>query len=284
MATSIVTTYDNTRAAVLSMDVGSADEENLYRIRFGDTIKYISVDGGVYNHDTLEFPPYLFEQLPALPVGNWTTARIFREREEQASREHEAPPLRYELLFTPLKGVASINVWHSSMVDVNDLEEVGFMSARVRVVRYGEQRVTAIAKIARFDFEIPWVEQETAAYRRLDCQGVAPKFLCHLTEHGRVMGFLMEKLEGRSAHIDDLETCQNLVRKVHALGILHGDLNRHNFVISKSGAKILDFEHATLGDGSLLATEMDTEFVQLVKNLQEDTGLGEKLLLMYEDI
>ena len=105
------------------------------------------MDDSVYDKDTLEFTSYLFEQLPALPVGNWMTACIFREREEQANREHEAPPRRYELHFTPLKDVASITLWHSSMVDVK-LKSL---------------------------FEILMVERETAAYRKLDGQGVSLK-------------------------------------------------------------------------------------------------------------
>ncbi|KAH8589173.1 hypothetical protein B0O99DRAFT_746226 [Bisporella sp. PMI_857] len=49
----------------------------------------------------------------------------------------------------------------------------------------------AMAKIARFEFEIPQVERETWVYRRLSTTETmtwAPAFLGHLVENGRVMG------------------------------------------------------------------------------------------------
>ena len=60
----------------------------------------------------------------------------------------------------------------------------------------------AISKIACFDWEVPRIDRETWAHRilvenRLPNEGPStPKFLGHLTENGRVMGFLMEKAEG----------------------------------------------------------------------------------------
>jgi len=81
------------------MDVERADQENLFRIRFRDTIKWTAA---YTKRRPLDFHRICFS---ALPVGNWTTDRIFRQREEQPSHEHKAPLLRYELFFTSLKGV-----------------------------------------------------------------------------------------------------------------------------------------------------------------------------------
>jgi hypothetical protein len=49
---------------------------------------------------------------------------------------------------------------------------------------------TIIAKIARFEWEIPRIERETSAYRLLDGSGLAPRFLGHIHENGRIVVFL----------------------------------------------------------------------------------------------
>lgn len=49
-------------------------------------------------------------------------------------------------------------------------------------------------KLARLDWEIQYIENETTAYRRIDGHAIGPRFLGHLTEDGRVIGFLMERI------------------------------------------------------------------------------------------
>lgn len=58
----------------------------------------------------------------------------------------------------------------------------------------------------------------------------------HLTENGRVMGFLVEKVEGRFACSDDLAQCEALLRRLHGLGdlgLVPRDVNRYNFIMKK---------------------------------------------------
>ena len=38
-------------------------------------------------------------------------------------------------------------------------------------------------KIALFEFEVPWMETETAIYQAIDGHGIGPAFLGHLVEH-----------------------------------------------------------------------------------------------------
>lgn len=46
----------------------------------------------------------------------------------------------------------------------------------------------------------------------------------NLTEDGRVIGFLMERVRNaRHADPQDLEACQETLPRLHALGIRHGD-------------------------------------------------------------
>ncbi|KAI9771584.1 MAG: hypothetical protein M1835_006406 [Candelina submexicana] len=45
--------------------------------------------------------------------------------------------------------------------------------------------------------------------------------------------------------IDDLESCEAVVRRLHGLGIVHGDLNKHNFLVDDGGkVALIDFESA----------------------------------------
>ena len=240
------------------MDV---DEDNNvasdYRLRIGDQIKYISVDSGTFHDDILTFPPDLIDHLPELPSGDWTRARIYRKSDH----------LVVEPSYTPLKGVTTC--WHHNLVDVQSLAFEERIRSRVRVVKYNSKSV--IAKIARFEFEIPWVETETAIYQAIDGHGIGPAFLGHLVEHGRVMGFLIEKIDGVHGEIGDLEACQSIVKRLHSLGIVHGDLNKYNFIVGPTRTTLVDFEDA-IKNGSKEA--MQKEFAGLTEQLTEETGRG----------
>jgi RIO-like serine/threonine protein kinase len=56
------------------------------------------------------------------------------------------------------------------------------------------------------------------------------------------MGFLLEKIEGRPASFQDLSICEAALGKLHKLGLIHGDVNRYNFLVTKEGVKLFDFE------------------------------------------
>jgi RIO-like serine/threonine protein kinase len=57
------------------------------------------------------------------------------------------------------------------------------------------------------------------------------------------MGFVLEKMEGRPASLQDLSMCEAALGKLHGLGHVHDDVNRYNFLITNDGVKLLDFEH-----------------------------------------
>lgn len=46
-----------------------------------------------------------------------------------------------------------------------------------------------VAKFARFEWEIQYLENETVAYEWIDGRKIGPRFLGHLTEGDRVIGF-----------------------------------------------------------------------------------------------
>lgn len=124
--------------------------------------------------------------------------------------------------------------------------------------------VPVIAKFARFPFQIDSMNNEAQVYEWIDGRGIGPGFLGHLTEEGRVIGFLLEKVDGKQATIDDGPVCEAVILKLHGLDIIHNDLSKDNFLVSDSCAVLLGFKTAKRSNDR---TAM----------VQELRGLGEQL-------
>ena len=220
------------------MEVDDDDSfESEYRLRIGNQVRYLVISPGTFDRDTLSFP---LQSLPYLPYNEeWTVANI--------SRDKTTGDLKISFSNRKLAGVKS--QWHHIQVDCQELERTEQLTAMAfEAVSHSTlpstltTPATVIAKIARFEWEIPRIEQETRAYQLLEGSGLAPRFLAHVHENGRIMGFLLEKLEARSASIQDLDICKAALGKLHGLGFLHGDVNRYNFLVTEEGVKLIDFE------------------------------------------
>lgn len=86
------------------------------------------------------------------------------------------------------------------------------------------------------------------------------------------MGFVLEKMGGRQpASIDKLHECEMVLKRFHALGLLHGDVNRYNFLVGKDNVKIVDFEHTVEGATAELQAQ---ELATLRSELNEQSGRG----------
>lgn len=80
----------------------------------------------------------------------------------------------------------------------------------------------------------------------------------------------------RHASIDDLGACQTSLERLHKLEILHGDINRENFLMTGSGATIIDFsESKRCNDGNVLEEEMQG----LQASLLDESGKGGRIVL-----
>lgn len=81
---------------LLSLDIdGTARIDNLYCLLIGGIIKYLHVNPGIFNSDTLAFFPDLYGRLPELSSGDWTRARIVQK----------SGHLAVEVLYGPLRGL-----------------------------------------------------------------------------------------------------------------------------------------------------------------------------------
>ncbi|KAK4502976.1 hypothetical protein PRZ48_006403 [Zasmidium cellare] len=244
------------------------DERGIYRMKLDDRVVYMTIPAGTFDSDTMRMPFRLLPKLPELSQqDDWTKIVV--------DRNPNIGSLEIAISSDVLPAVP--NVWHDQYIDVLDLSETTYLNSSVREVLY-EGRPT-IAKIAAWDWEIPRIVNETEVYYLLDQhqrkhlhqRPISPRFLAHLTENGRVVGMLLEKLEGRHASIDDLQSCLDTLKRFHELRLVHGDVNRHNFIIGEDGlAKLIDFEHVEDFDEEEARREVES----LEAELREETGRG----------
>jgi RIO-like serine/threonine protein kinase len=103
----------------------------------------------------------------------------------------------------------------------------------------------------------------------------APKFIGFVYEEtkARIVGFLMEELSGETPDIHNLRDCVETVRLLHTCGIVHGDLNKYNFLMTEYGAKIFDFE-ASAAQVNVDPAAAEEELKALASKLADESGIG----------
>ncbi|KAI0394805.1 alpha-galactosidase A [Xylariaceae sp. FL0594] len=272
------TTKPPMQPVILSMEVDDDDSwESEYRLQIGSSVKYLVIAPGTFERDILSFP---LQSLPRLPYDEeWTVASI--------SRDKTSGDLRTSLSNRALAGVQCR--WHHARVDCLELVRTKQLTARafeatlnstLQTTPSLSPSTTVIAKIARFEWELPQIEQETRAYQLLEGSGLAPRFLAHVHENGRVMGFLLEKIEARSASLPDLSACETALGKLHAMGHKHGDANRYNFLVTDEGVKLIDFEHL---QENASPEAMSKELETLRAELVDESGRGGGFIFQNDD-
>ncbi|KAI9163462.1 hypothetical protein HJFPF1_05076 [Paramyrothecium foliicola] len=104
---------------------------------------------------------------------------------------------------TQLPGI--VQTWHPTRIDHLTLRMEEKLRTNVYEVICPGFNHVVIAKFARFECEVPQLEAETMAYGWIEGNEIGPVFLGHLTEEGRVIGFLIDRVtDCRHADIGDL--------------------------------------------------------------------------------
>ncbi|KAJ9639530.1 hypothetical protein H2201_002814 [Coniosporium apollinis] len=221
---------------MLNAEIDS-EEESYYRFLVDDQhVKYVTIDAKLYPCDDMGFAPALILQLPAFPAGDWNVGHI--SLNPQTGHPYFAGTTRNQL-----PGVE--HIWHATCIDYLKLTLREKIRSNVCEATCPQLDGTVVAKFARFHWEISYLDAETTAYEWIQGQGIGPKFLGHLTEEGRVIGFLMERVvEGRCAGPEELEECREVLGRLHQLGIRHGDVDKHSFLVHEGRALVIDFEAA----------------------------------------
>lgn len=258
---------------VISQELGSPEYDNYLRILVGKRVKDIVIRPNALDTDQLDDLPLNFETiLPPLPYEeeSWTVGQITRDLTGTLQAT----------LSSPAKAHVQ-NVWHSRLVDFLHLQRVKQLTLLTRECTWNEQpqpeHSLVIAKMARFEWEIPYIEAETKAYRLLEGTRLGPRFLGHVHEEGRVIGFLLEKVEGRFAGPEDLEKCTASLKRLHDLGVLHGDCNRYNFIVGRDNrVTLIDFETSRMNADT---AEMEAEMTGLEGKLVDESKAGAGFVL-----
>ncbi|PLN82369.1 alpha-galactosidase A precursor [Aspergillus taichungensis] len=181
------------------------------------------------------FGPSLVSILPELPLGDWNYGLV--------ALNTDGLPYFASVRRTQFPGVR--DTWHAMYVDYLELSIGRKLRTGIYEVKCSLSDDPVVAKFARFSWEIQYMENETRAYRWISGHGIGPRFLGHLTEDNRVIGFLMEYVsDARHAGVQDVTACGEVLSRLHGLGIRHGDINRFNFLIRGSNATLIDFDTA----------------------------------------
>ncbi|KAM3457628.1 hypothetical protein MY3296_001060 [Beauveria thailandica] len=216
----------------------------------GQYVKYVSTAPGTFRgaEDDRTFEPVLLgELLPQFPAGHWNSGHVSRSPETG-----RASFVRTDTV--PFDGVE--NLWHPAKLNELDFTRQDRLRQRVHVSTHPEinNGRPVLIKLAVWPWEIPSIEMETAAYQWISDTGIGPEFLGHLTEgkDGRVVGFVTEWLErARAAGPEDIDGCRTALGRLHKLGIRHGDINKHNFLVRDGHDVVLvDFEVVKRGCSS----------------------------------
>jgi hypothetical protein len=203
-----------------SVDSEEEDQSDFRILVDHKSIKYLIIDPGLYNTRDMCFGPPLISMLPSLPPGDWNTGYISRNPANGCP--HFARVTKAEL-----PGVT--HLWHPLRVDYMDLHMGNKLRSNVYEATSPRFPSTIIAKFALFSWQVLYLDAETRAYQWIESQSIGPKFLGHISEDGRAIGFITEKVvDGRHATPDDLSLCQTILSRLHRLGIKHGDVNKHN--------------------------------------------------------
>lgn len=191
-----------------------------------------------------------------LPTGKWNTAILFLRRlhgrlRYRATDEQQQPLLRMNERVVwpesekPRIECVELEPWHDCPMDLAEHSEI--YPCFHDSFRGGEGM---LAKFWQTPACVPrGLETEVMAYRACAGKDITPEFLAHVTENGRVIGFLMEYIDGarRPFWKDEMNLCRNAVRRFHKLTGWHRAYQQNckeNFLIRGEKVWLIDLQKA----------------------------------------
>lgn len=231
-------------------------------------IKYVTIATGLYSSHDMCFGPVITTLLePLLPSGVWNYGYV--NKNPETGLPHFAEVAQKDFLAVSAS-------WHPTRVEYLDLVLGGKLMPGVHDATCTQFTTPLVAKFACWEWQIGYMNDECTAYQWIEGHNIGPKFLGHITEEGRVIGFLMERVmddtgDARHATPADLTVCSHALAKLHGLGILHGDLDKYNILITDRGATLIDFSTARKSND---ASAFERERQELEAQLCSDSDKG----------
>ena len=263
---------------LLSIDMGTHD--CFYRFRrdfeLSSTVVYVHLqDLDIIAQDHQTYGPSVINDLKGIVEvwdHQWTTLTVFREDGKvQYAQDQWKPhflPLDTASRRFPRLNVLGLQIRH------------GFKN-RVFLVLLDSCR--RILKICPFKFELQYFTQEINTYNMLYQRGCSliPRLYAYVFERSeeQITDFICEELQGRFARLGDYSECKRGLQQLHSYGVIHGDLNKFNIIITTDGPRFIDLEKSILDTDekvskdefeSLLQQELDG----LEKALHDEEGWG----------
>lgn len=221
-------------------------EHHLHRYLFDDNkVRYIKIMKGTDKHyfhtkplvavEAVDFQP---TPMPPAPAGNWNWGTV------------DIDPQTNQPCFTKTRKEKLMGVdseWHCDSFDHLKLrlyESEG--EHHLQTFRPPQPNVLErpiFFKIALFPSQIDLMQNEIDTYKQIRGRSIGPEFLGHVTEEARTIGFVVEKLEEfRPPTSADYGKCEAVLKKLHGLRILHGDMHGGNILVNDHRAVLIDFE------------------------------------------
>lgn len=263
---------------LLSLDMGTRDCYYRFRRQRGTTKTVVYVylqDLDIIAADRQTYGPSVIDDLRAIVEvwdWDWTTLTVFREGEKVRYDQDKWKPHFLSI------DAARIDLPRLNILDLP--VQHGYKN-RVFLTQLDSRR--QILKICPFEFEIPYFTQEIKAYKTLferRCP-LVPQLSAYVFERTeeQIVGFVCEEVRGTFAGPTDFAVCRDGLQQLHKYGIVHGDVNRFNIIITPNGPRFIDLERSVLDTDMEMSRNQfvslqNQEFEKLEQALHNDEGWG----------
>lgn len=232
----------------------------------GKRVKYITVENKVAFYDGFDLEVSINKLLETLPQDGrfWNYGFFFMVP--------DGPQLAHFRCIMHLPRIKSI--WHPQLIDHRDLhfcESVRPNLYKATCDKFDDGKRVVMVKYARFPEDILRLEHETIVYNVIDGHKIGPEFLGHVVEDNRVIGFVLDCVEGATVPVTkNLPECRRPLMRMHDLRLLHRNTDRENFLVKEDGTAVLiDFSWTVKDENTMHLAE---ELICLEQRITDDVN------------
>lgn len=129
------------------------DDQSFFRLLIdGQSIKYVTIESGLYTAEDMCFGPALVALLPEFPLGDWNDRLVARDPKS-------GQPYFKHVARTQFSGIRY--KWHETDVDYFEIAVGKKLRTGIYEITCPKFDSVVVAKFARFHWEIQYLENET---------------------------------------------------------------------------------------------------------------------------